>query len=56
MDKLDDKFWIDQGYTFVDGVCRNQVWINNQAWLDPTKYKELEPESYKELKGMGCYK
>ena len=23
MDKLDDKFWIDQGYTFVDGVYKN---------------------------------
>tara|TARA_R110000744_G_scaffold250079_1_gene366297 strand:+ start:447 stop:629 length:183 start_codon:yes stop_codon:yes gene_type:complete len=54
--KLDDKFWLDQGYTFVDGICRNQVWINNQAWLDPAKYKELKPAGYKELKDMGCYK
>ena len=53
--KLDDKFWANFGYTLVDGVYRNQVWINNQAWLDPVKQKELETDSHKELKDMGCY-
>ncbi len=54
--KIDDQFWIDQGYRFVDGVLRNQIYINNLAWRDPDKYKELEPEAHKELEDMGCYK
>lgn len=48
-------YWLDQVYTLVDGVMRNQIWVNNQAWINPAKYKELEPEEYKKLHGLGCY-
>lgn len=54
--EINDEFWIKQGYRLVDGNLRNQVYINNLAWRDPGKYKELEPKAHKELDGMGAYR
>jgi hypothetical protein len=54
--EINDEFWIKQDYRFVDGQLRNQVYINNLAWRDPIKYKELEPEAHKELDNMGAYR
>ena len=54
--KIEDQFWLDQGYRYVDGVLRNQVYINNLSWRNPDKYKKIEPEAYKEFEDMGCYK